>query len=269
MTWQERNLEVLRRMAEDLTLRNLSKATVELYTYHVRRFGEFIEHSLDDATPEEIRSFQLHLIQVRKASWSAFNQTVCGLRFLYRTTLPRSWGVEMIPFGKRPKRLPAVLGSEEVDKLLSCVSSLKHRTLLLTLYAAGLRLGEATALTISDIDSQRMMLRVACGKGNKERLVPMSPRLLAALRGWWSEVRSTKYLFPGRHFEVPLTATTVQKSIKGAAVKAGIAKHVTPHTLRAAHLESTTGTARARACGGSRQRPVTARRASLGHQLPA
>lgn len=169
MTWQERNKEVLRRMSEDLAVRNLAAATIELYTYHVRRFGEFIGQSLDDAVPEQIRSFQLHLINVRKASWSAFNQTVCGLRFLYRITLPRPWGVSMIPFGKRPKQLPAVLGPGEVDKLLQCVSSIKHRTLLLTLYAAGLRLGEATALTITDIDSQRMMLRIACGKGNKDK----------------------------------------------------------------------------------------------------
>lgn len=232
MIWQARNTEVLTRLADDLRLRNLSASTVDLYTYHVRRFGEFIGHSLDDATPEEIRSFQLHLINVRKASWSAFNQTVCGLRFLYRTTLPRDWGVAMIPFGKRPKRLPAVLGSNEVDQLLQCVSSIKHRTVLLTLYAAGLRLGEATALKLTDIDSQRMMLRIACGKGNKERLVPMSPRLLAALREYWRHVRSTNYLFPGLSFDAPLNATTIQKTCRFAAVKAGITKHVTPHTLR-------------------------------------
>ncbi|MBS0201652.1 MAG: site-specific integrase [Planctomycetes bacterium] len=219
-------------MSEDLALRNLSASTVKLYTYHVRRFGEFIGHSLDDATPEQIRSFQLHLIQVRKASWSAFNQTVCGLRFLYGTTLSRPWGVSMIPFGKRPKPLPAVLGSGEVDKLLSCVSSIKHRTLLLTLYAAGLRLGEATALQITDIDSARMMLRIARGKGNKERLVPLSPRLLEALREYWRHVRSTNYLFPGLSFDARLNATTIQKTCRFAAVKAGIAKHVTPHTLR-------------------------------------
>jgi integrase/recombinase XerD len=232
MTWQERNKDVLKRMSEDLSLRNLAAATIELYTYHVRRFGEFIGHSLDEATPEQIRSFQLHLIQVKKASWSAFNQTVCGLRFLYRITLPRPWGVSMIPFGKRPKPLPAVLGPGEVDKLLQCVPSIKHRTLLLTLYAAGLRLGEATALTIGDIDSERMMLRIARGKGNKERLVPMSPRLLAALREYWRHVRPTHYLFPGLTFEARLNATTIQKTCRFAAVKAGLAKHVTPHTLR-------------------------------------
>jgi site-specific recombinase XerD len=171
-------------------------------------------------------------VQERKVSWSTFNQAVCGLRFLYRITLPRSWPVAMIPFGKRPKTLPAVLGANEVSQLLQCVPCLKHRTLLLTLYAAGLRLSEGAALTIADIDSQRMLLRIACGKGQKERLVPLSPRLLTALREYWKVVRSPKYLFPGSTFETRISSTTIQKSCKAAVIKSGIRKDVTPHTLR-------------------------------------
>jgi site-specific recombinase XerD len=138
----------------------------------------------------------------------------------------------MVPFGKRPKRLPAVLSGEEVASLLACVSNLKHRTFLLTLYAAGLRLSEAAALTIADIDSQRMQLRIAHGKGAKERLVPLSPRLLTELRASWQQVRSPKYLFPGKTFYRPLSSTTIQKTCKAAVQKAGILKNVTPHTLR-------------------------------------
>ena len=138
----------------------------------------------------------------------------------------------MIPFGKRPKKLPAVLGANEVDRLLQCVTCLKHRTLLLTLYAAGLRLSEGASLTISDIDSQRMLLRIACGKGQKERLVPLSPRLLTALREYWKHERSPKFLFPGSTFETRISSTTIQKSCKAAVIKAGIRKDVTPHTLR-------------------------------------
>jgi len=119
-----------------------------------------------------------------------------------------------------------------VDRLLQCVTCLKHRTLLLTLYAAGLRLSEGAALTIADIDSQRMLLRVACGKEKKERLVPLSPRLLTALRDYWKQVRSPKYLFPGASFDVRVSSTTIQKSCKAAVMKAGILKNVTPHTLR-------------------------------------
>jgi site-specific recombinase XerD len=230
--WQKRATGLIRRMAEDMQLRNFSPKTIDAYTYHVGRFGEFLGSSPEHATPEDVRSFQLHLINERKVGWSSFNQAVCGLRFLYRTTYPRDWAVSMVPFGKKPKTLPAVLSGQEVTRLLSCVKSLKHRTFLLTLYAAGLRLSEAAALTIADIDSQRMQLRVASGKGAKERLVPLSPRLLEALRHYWKEVRSPKYLFPGKTFDVPLSPTTIQKTCKAAVQKAGILKAVTPHTLR-------------------------------------
>jgi len=230
--WQNRTTDLTRRMAEDMQLRNYSQNTIDAYTYHVGRFAEFLGKPLEAAGPEDVRSFQLNLIEVRKVGWSSFNQTVCGLRFLYRVTFPRPWAVTMIPFGKRPKTLPAVLAASEVDRLLSCVRSLKHRTFLLTLYAAGLRLGEAAALTIPDIDSQRMQLRIAHGKGAKQRLVPLSPRLLEALRAYWREVRSPQFLFPGKTFAAPLSATTIQKTCKAAAAQAEINKRVTPHTLR-------------------------------------
>ena len=229
--WQNRTTELTARMAGDMKLRNLAQSTIDCYTYHVGRFAEFLDKAVAEATPEDVRSFQLHMIEERKVGWSSFNQAVCGLRFLYRVTLPRPWHVEMIPFGKRPKKLPAVLGVEEVDGLLGCVRSLKHRTLLLTLYAAGLRLSEGAGLTVSDIDSQRMQLRIGSGKGKKERHVPLSPRLLEALRAYWKEVRSPHYLFPGKDFDTPLSSTTIQKTCKQAALKAGIRKRVTPHTL--------------------------------------
>ena len=230
--WQKRSTVLTRRMADDMKLRNMSQKTIDAYTYHVARFAQFLGHSPEHATPEDVRSFQLHLIDVRKVGWSTFNQAVCGLRFLFRTTYPRNWAVSMVPFGRKPKTLPAVLSGEEVASLLSCVKSLKHRTFLLTLYAAGLRLSEAAALTIADIDSQRMQLRITSGKGAKERLVPLSPRLLEALRHYWREVRSPHYLFPGKTFEVSLSSTTIQKTCKAAVQQAGIRKTVTPHTLR-------------------------------------
>ena len=231
--WQNRTTALTKRMAEDLLVRNLAQKTIDSYTYHVGRFATFVGKPIEEATVHDIRAFQLHMIEVRKVSWSAYNQAVCGLRFFYRVTLPRPWVVTMmIPYGKRPKKLPAVLGSDEVDRLLQCVSSIKHRTLLLTLYAAGLRLSEGAWLTIPDIDSKRMLLRVACGKGSKERLVPLSPRLLEALREYWKLIRSPKYLFPGNSFDAPITFTTIQKVCKQAALKASILKDVTPHTLR-------------------------------------
>jgi integrase/recombinase XerD len=230
---QKRTLSpITQRMAGDMRVRNLAQRTIDTYTYHVERFAKHFGKPLDQLGPEEIRLFQLHLIEVKKASWSSFNQAVCGLRFLYHVTLPRPWVVQQIPFGKRPKKLPAVLGVEEVSRLLACVQDLKQRTVLVTLYAAGLRLSEATHLQIADIDSSRMQLNIRQGKGSKQRLVPLSPRLLQALREYWKQTRPTSFLFPGKTPDVPLANDTVQKACKLAAALARIPKHVTPHTLR-------------------------------------
>lgn len=230
--YPKRLTRVTRRMAEDMKIRHLADATIDAYTYHVQKFAEFLDKPLEQATPEDVRSFQLHLIEQRKVGWSSFNQAVCGLRFLYSVTLPKSWPVAMIPFGKRPRKLPVVLGVDEVDALLECTPNLKHRTFLMTLYAGGLRLSEAAALQIPDIDSGRMQLRVARGKGNKERLVPLSPRLLTELRTYWKAYRPKEHLFPGKTPGRPYAATSIQKAVKRAAARAKIQKNVTPHTLR-------------------------------------
>jgi site-specific recombinase XerD len=231
--YQDRLTPVTRRMADDMKIRHLANATIDAYTYHVGRFHEFLDgKQLDQATPEDVRNFQLHLIEVRRVGWSSFNQAVCGLRFLYTVTFPKAWPVAMIPFGKKPRRLPTVLGVDEVDALLSCTPNLKHRTFFMTLYAAGLRLSEAAWLQPADIDSHRMQLRVARGKGNKQRLVPLSPRLLSALRTYWKKYRPSVFLFPGKTADRPYASTSIQKAIKRAAHKAKIKKTVTPHVLR-------------------------------------
>jgi site-specific recombinase XerD len=231
--YQKRTLSpITQRMAGDMLVRNLAQRTIDAYTYHVERFAKHCGKPLDELGPEEIRLYQLHLIEVQKASWSSFNQAVCGLRFLYLVTLPKPWVVQHIPFGKRPKKLPPVLGPEEVSRLIACVTVLKHRTVLLTLYAAGLRLSEATHLQLADIDSTRMQLKIRHGKGSKERLVPLSPRLLQELRDYWRQTRPTSFLFPGKTAEVPLSSATIQKACKMAAALARINKPITPHTLR-------------------------------------
>lgn len=230
--YQQRLTAHTQRLAGDMKIRHLAQATIDAYTYHVQRFADFSKKPLDRATVEDVRNFQLHLIQERKVSYSSFNQAVCALRFLYTTTIPRKWPVAMIPYGKRAKTLPTVLDRQEVEELLQCTSNLKHRTFLMTLYAAGLRLAECSHLQIADIDSRRMQLRVAHGKGAKERHVPLSPRLLEALREYWKEYRPQTYLFPGKTPEVPYAATSIQKAIKAAAKKAGIKKPVHPHVLR-------------------------------------
>jgi integrase/recombinase XerD len=220
------------RMIEDMQLRNFSPKTIQVYVHHVARFAQFCGQSPEQLGPEDIRRFQLHLLHEKKASWSSFNQAVCALRFLYGQTLRQSWHVEMIPFGKKPKKLPAVLAAEQVQRLLECVKQPQTRTVLTTLYAAGLRLREALHLQGPDIDSTRMTLTVTHGKGNKQRLVPLSPRLLETLRQHWRERQPRTWLFPGQSNERPMCGTVVQKACKAAARQAGLNKAITPHSLR-------------------------------------
>lgn len=167
--YKKRSCPVTQRLAEDLMIRNMADATIDAYTYHVRRFADFIKKPLDRVTPEDVRTFQLHLIQDKNLAYSTFNQAVCALRFYYRHTEPMPWPVTMVPFGKRPKTLPVVLSRHEIEKLFQCVTNLKQRTFMMTLYSGGLRFSEAACLRVVDIDSQRMMIHVACGKGQKDR----------------------------------------------------------------------------------------------------
>lgn len=230
--YQKRITEVTERLAGDMKIRNLAQATIDAYTYHVQRFADFTKKTLERATVEDVRNFQLYLIEQRQLSYSSFNQAVCALRFLYKTTIPRKWPVRMIPYGKRPKKLPTVLSRQEVDQLIQCTENLKHRTFLMTLYGGGLRLAEASNLKLADIDSQRMQLRIVSGKGNKMRMVPLSPRLLESLRVYWRKYRPTDFLFPGKTPDRPYAATSIQKAIKQSAQRAGIKKRVHPHVLR-------------------------------------
>jgi site-specific recombinase XerD len=230
--YRKRECQLTKRLAEDMMIRNLADSTIDAYTYHVRRFADFIEKPLERATLEDVRTFQLYLIQGKKVAYSTFNQAVCALRFLYTHTIKVPWPVTMVPFGKRPKTLPTVLSRQEVDGLLQCTPNLKHRTFFMVLYSAGLRFSEAANLKIQDIDSHRMMIRVACGKGKKERHVPLSPRLLKELRVYWKQYQPAIFLFPGKTPDKTYADTSIQKAIKQSAKKAGITKRVHPHVLR-------------------------------------
>jgi len=156
-------------MAEDVQIRNLAASTIDSYTWHVDKFCSHFGKMPDELGPEEIRQYQIFLVHEKKASWSSFNQAVCSLRFLYEVTLGKPWAVKHIPFGKRPKKLPVVLSDQEASRLIQCTHNLKHRMVLLTCYAAGLRLAEATHLKVADIDGQRAQIRITSGKGSKER----------------------------------------------------------------------------------------------------
>ncbi len=232
------------RMIEDLTIRNYSPRTIDIYVERVAKFAQHFGQSPDQLGPAHIRAFQLFLVQTKKASWTQFNQSVCALRFFYRVCLGKTWMIEHIPFPKQPKKLPVVLSREEVTALFEALSNLKHRTILMTLYASGARVAEALALQVRDIDSGRMLLRIRQGKGGKDRYVPLSQTLLEQLRRYWKQYRPFTWLFPGVDLHAPLTASTVQRVCTKAAHKAGLSKKVTPHTLRHSfathHLEAGT-----------------------------
>lgn len=226
------------RMIEDLRLRNYAERTVETYVMRVAAFARHFGRPPDMLGPEEIRRYQLHLLE-RKASWAVFNQTVCALRFFYGVTLNRKRAVEQIPFPRQEKKLPVVLSCEEVALLLAALENIKHRTILSAIYACGLRLSEALHLRAGDIDSRRMAMRIRRGKGGKDRYVPLPTTLLRQLRRYWRHCRPPQWLFPGQQEGSPLTHSSVQRVCRRAALRAGLAKRVSPHTLRhcfATHL---------------------------------
>lgn len=226
------------RFIHDLRARNKSPRTIETYVLRVALFARHFGMSPERLGPEHVRRYQQHLID-RKVSWSTFNQAVCALRFLYQATLGRPDVIRHLPFAKRPRTVPTVLSPEEVVLFLDAARAGRDRMLLDLIYSCGLRLKEALGLQVGDIDSARMVLRIRHGKGQKERLVPLSPRLLAALREYWREHRPATWLFPGIKATVPLTDGTVQRICKRTARRAGLSKRISPHTLRhsfATHL---------------------------------
>jgi site-specific recombinase XerD len=226
------------RFIDDLRLRNKSPRTIETYVLRVALFARHFGRSPELLGPEEVRAYQQHLL-ARQVSWSMFNQSVCALRFLYQVTLGRPDLIRHLPFAKRPRTLPVVLSPEEVVRLLDAGLPGRERTLLDVAYSTGLRLKELLGLQVRDIDSGRMVLHIRHGKGQKQRFVPLSPRLLAALRAYWREYRPATWLFPGVQPGLPLTDGAVQRLCRRTAQRAGLTKHVTPHTLRhsfATHL---------------------------------
>lgn len=228
-----------RRMLEDMRLRNLSPNTQKRYLDRVAAFAVHFGKSPELLGPEEIRTYQLYLVQERRLSSSSVNVTVCALKFLYRVTLGRPWDVERILLSRREKKLPVVLSQEEVARFFAAIESLKYRAILVTAYAAGLRVTEVTELKVPDIDNSRMTIRVDQGKGRKDRYVMLSPKLLELLREYWKEYRPSGWLFPGKDPDCPVSPSTVRQVCREARLASGIKKQITPHTLRhsfATHL---------------------------------
>jgi integrase/recombinase XerD len=229
-----------RRMTEDMQVRNFSPHTQNSYVQQVSLFARHFTKSPEILGPEEIRSYQVYLTNERKLATSSILIAVSALRFLYKVTLHRDWCLEdIIPAPKKPQKLPIVLSPEEVLEFLCSVHSTKHRTILTICYAAGLRISEAVRLKVADIDNKRMVIRVEQGKGQKDRYVMLSPKLLEVLRAWWPVERPKQWLFPGDRVGSHITQDAVEFACHKAHQRCGIAKPITPHSLRhcfATHL---------------------------------
>ena len=219
------------RMLEDLQIRNYSPHTVDAYLRSVAQFAKHFRTSPDRLGAEHIRTYQLHLLH-QQVSESVFIQTVCALRFFYETTLGRPWMVEYIPYPKKPKTLPVILSRDEVTALLLAPHHLKHRVILATLYATGVRVSELCQLQGTDIDSHRMVIRIRQGKGKRDRFVMLSPDLLPLLRRYWKLYQLRSWLFPGHRITEPITSDGVAFVCKKAGQAAKLTKAMYPHLLR-------------------------------------
>ena len=232
------------RMIDDMRMRKLEHKTQEAYIRAVRKLAAFLKRSPDSASVEDLRRFQLHMVD-GGISPITLNATITGLKFFFEVTLDRRELMAMMQPVRVPRTLPVVLSREEVARLIAAAPSLKSQTALSVAYGTGLRASEVIALKVGDIDSKRMMLRVEQGKGRKDRYAMLSPLLLERLRAWWrvahvqGKILPSGWLFPGMNPMDPLTTRQLNRAIHAAAEAAQIDKRVSMHTLRhsfATHL---------------------------------
>lgn len=230
-----------KRFLEDMQLRGLAPATQRNYVHYVADFAKFFKTSPELLDLEAIRQYELHLLHEKKLSPESINTFVSAVKFLYLNTLEMPWGEQHFPRVRRHYRLPVVLSHEEIVHFFDHVPGIKYRAILMTCYGAGLRISEAVALKVPDIDSNRMLLRIEQGKGGKDRYAMLSPRLLEVLRLYFRIVRPDPegFLFPSWREGHHLSASTVQTACREASLRARLFKRVTPHMLRhsfATHL---------------------------------
>jgi len=252
------------RMIEDMQVRNLALNTQRSYLEQVSRFARHFHKSPEQLGPEDIRAYQIYLTNEKNLAPSSVIIAVAALRFVYKVSLKKNWHIEeVIPAPKLPQKLPVVLSPEEVLRFLDSINSTKHRAILTTCYAAGLRISEAVCLKTTDIDSQRMVIHVDQGKGQKDRYVMLSPVLLEVLRAWWRVNKPLHWLFPGDLPGQHITTFPVLWACHKARKISGIRKVITPHSLRhgfAVHLlESGTDVRSIQLLLGHRSLATTAR----------
>jgi len=227
-----------RRMIEDMTVRGFGEKTQSDYIRHVKNFTIFLGRSPDKAEGEDLRAFQVRQRE-RGVQPPTMNGAVAALRFFFTTTCDRPEMARHLRLVKQPQKLPVVLTTDEVLRLLEAAPGAKYKAALGVAYGAGLRVSEVANLKVSDIDSERMVLRVEQGKGRKDRNGMLSPRLLELLQEWWLAGQPTTWLFPGRDPLLPITTRQLYRVVRDTAAAVGIEKRVSPHTLRhsfATHL---------------------------------
>jgi site-specific recombinase XerD len=229
-------------MLEELQRRNYSSETIRAYLFAVQDFAAYFRKRPDQLGQQHLRQYQLHLLNDRKLTVETIVGRIAALGFFFVKVLRRRYREIDLVYPKRPERLPVILSEEEVTRLIESASTSYHRVILMTLYGTGLRREELCRLKVTDVDSQRMVIHVRQGKGNRDRDVPLSPRLLEVLRAYWKWRKPTTYLFPSYYTsrqEKPITSHTVWNAVREAARRAGIKKKVSPHLLRhswATHL---------------------------------
>ena len=236
--------QLRKKVLDELERRNYSKATARAYVGAIQHFAEYFHCSPERLGTEQIRQFQTYLFQERKLAAHTVMQRMCALRFLYLKVLRRRFHREDLPLPKTPRKLPTVLSPEETALLIHSAANLRHRTILMTLYATGLRRAELCRLQVQDIDRARMMIHVRQGKGGKDRDIPLSPTLLQQLVTWWRSQpnKTSPWLFPNhlhRFAGQPMHDKSVWTACRFAARRAGLTKSIHPHTLRhsfATHL---------------------------------
>jgi len=234
--------DLRKRMLEELQRRNYSSETTRAYLFAVKDFAGYFGKRPDKLGQEHLRQYQLHLLNDRKLAAKTIVGRISALRFFFVKVLRRPYREIDLVYPKRPERLPVVLSEEEVARLIESAITSYHRVILMTLYGTGLRREELCRLKVTDIDSQRMVVHVRQGKGNKDRDVTLSPRLLEVLRAYWKWRKPKTYLFPSlyrKRPEQPIDSKTVWHAVREAARRAGIKKKVSPHLLRhswATHL---------------------------------
>jgi site-specific recombinase XerD len=226
-------------MEQDLIVRGRSERTRESYLHAVAELARYYRRPPDQLTDHEVQQYLLHLIQARQLAWSSCRVAVAGLRFFYEITLGRPRATFRVPLPKGAQKVPEILSREEVARILSATTTVKHRVLLMTTYAGGLRVSEVVGLKVSDIDADRMLIRVEQGKGRKDRYTLLSPRLLEELRRYYRLYRPRPWLFPQRRQGRPMAPSSALRIYHRAKARAGIGKAGGIHALRhafATHL---------------------------------